>query len=307
LDSAEVTLDPALFAREVSLNMPIRSQYRPSGIAYRWLPMAAALVLACASAQASPWSKVKATAPGPASAIGGAANGCIRGAEALPPRGEGFVSIRRHRNRFYGHPETIGLIRDLGAAVAARTGQTMMVGDLSQPRGGLMSSSHRSHQNGLDADIWFRLTTEPERAEHAHPEELDPASMVGSNGLSVNGRWGAQQRFLLKSAADDPRVDRIFVNPAIKRELCGSEGGDRAWLRKLRAWWGHDAHFHVRLKCPSGSHDCQGQAPVPTGEGCGEELGWWFSAEARAPQKKAAKPRPRPAPPAACQALLQGF
>jgi penicillin-insensitive murein endopeptidase len=283
------------------------SQHPSSGPSLPVALVAAALLLAGASAQASPWSKVKATAPGPASAIGGAANGCIRGAEVLPAQGEGFVSIRRHRNRFYGHPQTVNLIRDLGAAVAVRTGRSMMVGDLSQPRGGLMSSSHRSHQNGLDADIWFRLTAEPHRAERAHPEERDPRSMVQADGFSVSDEWGEQQRFLLRSAAQDPRVDRIFVNPAIKRTLCDSERGDRAWLRKLRAWWGHDAHFHVRLRCPADSPDCQRQAPLPAGEGCGSELDWWFSAEARSPKKKAAKPRPRPAPPAACQALLQGY
>jgi penicillin-insensitive murein endopeptidase len=259
-----------------------------------------------AAAQASPWSKVKATAPGPATSIGGAANGCIRGAESLPARGEGFVSIRRHRNRFYGHPQTIDLIEGIGAAVARRTGEHVMVGDLSQPRGGLMSSSHRSHQNGLDVDIWFRLIARPGRADREHPEERDPPSMVRRDGLSVSEDWGRHQRFLLKTAAGDARVDRIFVNPAIKRALCDSETGDRTWLRKLRAWWGHDAHFHVRLKCPADSPDCKGQAAVPAGEGCGRELDWWFSAEARSPSKKASKARPRPAQPAACQALLQG-
>jgi penicillin-insensitive murein endopeptidase len=221
--------------------------------------------------------------------------------------GDGYVSIRRHRNRYYGHPLTIDLVRDLGAALGRRTDSYMMVGDLSQPRGGRMSSSHRSHQNGLDVDIWFRLTDSPDTAEKTHPEERDPPSMVKPNGLSVNGNWGEHQRFLLKTAATDPRVDRIFVNPAIKRSLCRSEAGERKWLGKLRAWWGHDAHFHVRLKCPRGSPDCKRQAPVPAGDGCGAELSWWFSAEARAPKKKSSKPKPRPAAPAACQALLSGY
>jgi penicillin-insensitive murein endopeptidase len=295
-----------LFKREVYFNVIRRLQHRPSGISYRWLSLTAALLLACASAQASPWARVKATAPGSASSIGGASNGCIRGAQTLPARGEGFVSIRRHRNRYYGHPQVIDLIHDLGATVAERTGRTMMVGDLSQPRGGLMSSSHRSHQNGLDADIWFRLTTRPERAEGDHPEERDPPSMVRSDGRTMSDLWGEDQRLLIKTAAADPRVDRIFVNPAIKRALCESEGGDRGWLHKLRAWWGHDAHFHIRLKCPKGSPECQSQAPVPAGEGCGSQLDWWFSAEARSP-KKSSKARTRPAPPAACQALLKGF
>jgi penicillin-insensitive murein endopeptidase len=256
---------------------------------------------------ASPWSRVKATAPGPAKAIGGAANGCIAGAEVLPASGEGYVSIRRARNRYYGHPHTVTLVEELGTALARRSERLMLVGDLSQPRGGLMSSSHRSHQNGLDVDIWFRLATSPGSGDRDHPEERDPRSMVAPDGASLSQDWGNEQRFLLKTAAEHPRVDRIFVNPAIKRDLCESERGDRAWLRKLRPWWGHDAHFHVRLRCPSGSPDCEPQSPVPAGDGCGRDLAWWFTAEARSPAKKSDTPRSRPEPPAACRALLRGF
>ncbi len=40
--------------------------------------------------------------------------------------------------------------------------------------------------------------------------------------------------------------------------------------------WGHDYHFHVRIKCPEGEADCKPQDPVPEGDGCGHELDWWF-------------------------------
>jgi penicillin-insensitive murein endopeptidase len=260
------------------------------------------------AAQASPWSKVKSTAPGPAAAIGGPSNGCIAGAEALTDAGTGFVSIRRHRNRYYGHPETVRLVRDLGWALNRRTKNLMMVGDLSQPRGGLMSSMHRSHQNGMDVDIWFSLTKSARSAEKKHPEQRDPVSMVAPSGNELNENWGEHQRFLLKTAAEDPRVDRIMVNPAIKRALCRSESGSRKWLRKLRPWWGHDAHFHVRLKCPKGSSRCKQQAPVPAGDGCDKTLAWWFSDEARTPSKKSSKKKKaRPSAPAVCRALLSGI
>jgi penicillin-insensitive murein endopeptidase len=270
-----------------------------------------ALVLAMpgvpSAAGASSWSKVKATAPGPARAIGGAANGCIAGADMLPATGEGYVNIRRSRNRYYGHPNTVALIEELGTAQARRSDRLIMVGDLSQPRGGLMSSSHRSHQNGLDADIWFRLATSAGSAERDHPEEHDPRSMVAADGFSLSADWGEEQRLLLKSAAENPRVERIFVNAAIKRGLCQSERGDRAWLHKLRPWWGHDAHFHVRIACPKGSPDCEPQAPIPAGDGCGKELAWWFTPEARTPAKKSGKPKAPPPMPQACRALLQGY
>jgi penicillin-insensitive murein endopeptidase len=263
----------------------------------------AAVVIAAAGAAETPWSRIDTVASGRPTAIGGPSNGCIRGADALPASGRGFVSIRRHRNRFYGHPETLRLIRDLGAEMQRRNGRLIMIGDLSQPRGGRMSSSHVSHQNGLDADIWLTLADSPEQAWRSTPEDRDPPSMLGRHGLQPSEGWGPDQVFLVRSAAEDPAVDRILVNPGIKRALCRSEG-DASWLRKLRPWWGHDAHMHVRLKCPPGNGDCIQQAPIPMGSGCGSELAWWFSLEAQSPRSSSSKPKPRPAPPAACRAML---
>ncbi len=262
------------------------------------------MVLALApAAQASPWAEVRAVSPGPPAAIGEAANGCLAGAVSLPVHGEGFVQIRRERLRHFGHPVTLAFVMDLGADQAQRTGRYVMIGDLSQPRGGLMSSSHRSHQNGLDLDIWFQFADSPSQAQRAYPESRSPPSMVRADGLAVNGFWGQEQRLLLKHAAEDARVERIFVNPAIKQALCESETGDRHWLRKLRPWRGHDAHFHVRLKCPQDSPACEAQSPIGAGEGCGAELAWWFTEEARKP-KRGGGAKPIPPMPAACRALL---
>ncbi len=254
-------------------------------------------------ALASSWTEVRSVSPGPPEAIGEAANGCLAGAASLPAQGEGFVQIRRERLRHYGHPLTLAFVRDLGADQAQRTGRFVMIGDLSQPRGGLMSSAHRSHQNGLDLDIWFQLADSPAQANRAYPEAEAPPTMVRSDGLAVNGLWGQEQRHLLKLAAEDARVERIFVNPAIKQALCDSETSDRRWLRKIRPWRGHDAHFHVRLKCPNDSPACQDQSPIPPGEGCGTELAWWFTEEALKP-KKGGGAKPFPPMPAACRALL---
>ncbi|MCB2262050.1 MAG: penicillin-insensitive murein endopeptidase [Candidatus Thiosymbion ectosymbiont of Robbea hypermnestra] len=256
--------------------------------------------------QASPWARVATTAAGPAAVIGGPANGCVAGAQALPATGTGFVSIRRHRNRYYGHPDTIRLVWDLGKALSRHTGGLMMVGDLSQPRGGPMSSMHRSHQNGMDVDIWFRLATSARSANDQHPEHRDPASMVAPGGHTLNQDWGEPQRLLLKTSAEHPRVDRVIVNPVIKRALCRTEQGDRGWLRKLRPWWGHDAHVHIRLKCPRTSPYCRQQPPPPAGDGCDQSLAWWFSEEAKRPAKKSKKKKAKPPLPAACTALLSG-
>lgn len=272
----------------------------------RPLLIAIVTLLLIGPAAATSWSKVRAPSSGPISVIGGPSNGCVAGADALPETGPGYVSIRRHRNRFYGHPELLDLIGDLGRKMSRSAEKYVMIGDLSQPRGGRMPSSHRSHQNGLDVDVWFTLAASPQAAWSNTPENRDPKSMVAPGGDSTNGRWTRLQHALLKEAAQDRRVDRIFVNPAIKRTLCRTATTDRGWLRKLRPWWGHDAHFHVRLKCPEDSPKCRQQASVPAGDGCDKSLAWWFSDEARNPKKRKSKPKLKPTPPAACRALLTG-
>jgi penicillin-insensitive murein DD-endopeptidase len=281
----------------------------PGGGANRTMPfllwLAAGLLIAVPAGHADPWSKVRLPSSGPPSAIGAAANGCLGGAAALPAQGPGYVSIRRERNRYYGHPVLLHLIEDIARAVQRHTGEVMMVGDLSQPRGGLMSSYHRSHQNGLDVDIWFRLEPSAATARRDTSDSSDPPSMVAGDGEHLTPAWGPNQRFLLMTTARDPRVDRIFVNPAIKRDLCESETGNRSWLRKLRPWWGHAAHFHVRIKCPAGSPDCDAQAPVPPGDGCGKQLAWWFTDEARHPKESTGRRR-EPVMPRACRAVLAG-
>ncbi len=253
---------------------------------------------------ATPWAEARWPSQGPTQVIGSVSNGCIGGADALPESGIGYVSVRRYRNRYYGHPELIRFIQEMGRAQQRHHDLSMMVGDLSQPRGGRMSSSHRSHQNGLDVDIWFTLAASPAAARRLMDHGADPQSMVLAGGLFVSSQWGEDQRFLIETAARHPSVERLFVNPAIKRALCQSTDGDRGWLRKVRPWRGHDAHFHVRLACPPGSPQCDAQAPPPPGDGCGSELAWWFSDEARKPIKKR-QTAPEPAPPAACRAVLQ--
>nr|WP_242482382.1 penicillin-insensitive murein endopeptidase [Thiocystis violacea] len=257
------------------------------------------------SVSATPWSEVRRPSSGMTEVIGGASNGCIAGAQTLPATGPGYVSVRRYRNRYYGHPELLSFIDDLGRSQARRGNGVLMVGDLSQPRGGRMSSSHRSHQNGLDVDIWFTLASSPAEANRLMGNRPDPQSMVAPGGRSVSRFWGPDQQALIESAARHPKVDRIFVNAAIKQALCQSATGERSWLRKVRPWWKHDAHFHVRLVCPPGSTQCKAQSPVPAGDGCGQELAWWLSDEALKPSKKGGGKPSTPSTPAACAAVLK--
>lgn len=276
---------------------------RSSGRGWLVPTLALSLLLPWSVAGASTWSQVTTPTPGPTRAIGGVANGCIGGAAALPAQGPGYVSVRRERNRYYGHPDLVALIETLGREIARWPEQPglLMVGDLSQPRGGLMSTLHRSHQNGLDVDLWFSFAADAAQAARLTGAG-NPPSMVSADGRRANAHWGAAQQRLMEAAARHPRVERLFVHAAIKRALCDRVGGDRAWLRKVRPWRGHDAHVHVRLHCPGDSPSCEVQAPIPAGDGCGSDLDWWFTAEARQPLPRAGGEEP--APPVACLDLL---
>jgi penicillin-insensitive murein endopeptidase len=234
-------------------------------------------LLLVATAHASPptpWSLVRTPAPGPARAIGGYGAGCITGAVALPVSGAGFRVVRPERLRVFGHPLLIGLIEDLGRALNGLHLRPLAVGDLGQPRGGPAPSGHASHQTGLDVDLWF-----------LPPQRDKGVSMVDAALKRPAAIFTDAAARLIELVAKDPRVERLFLNPVLKRALCDQARGDRAWLRKVRPWWGHDDHFHVRLACPTDSPECEAQAPLPPGDGC-DALAWWFDAAAQAERGK---------------------
>ncbi|MGD1923748.1 MAG: penicillin-insensitive murein endopeptidase [Paracoccaceae bacterium] len=246
---------------------------------------------------------------GPAS-HGSYAKGCLAGAEELPETAPGWQAMRLSRNRNWGHPSTIRFVERLSAQVRQIGWAGLYVGDISQPRGGPMRSGHRSHQIGLDADIWLKP---PIGRTLSRAERERISSDVVVSGDSVNAKWTPTHHQVLKAAASDPAVARIFVHAAIKQELCWAEpkGTDRSWLRKIRPWYGHNAHFHVRLTCPVGEIGCVNQAPIPAGDGCDATLAWWFSDEAKNPKPKpGVKKKPRRAIrmadlPLACESVLQ--
>ncbi len=203
-------------------------------------------------------------------------HGCVAGAEALPIDGPTWQVMRLSRNRNWGHPQLIKLLERLSAKAAKQGWPGLLVGDMSQPRGGPMVTGHTSHQIGLDADIW--LTPMPDRTlTREEREEMSATMVVAPSRTDVDPQvWTPAHAAVIKAAAEDPEVERVFVNAAIKKSLCRETGNDRAWLAKVRPWYGHDYHFHIRLACPSGSPDCKPQDPAPTGDGCGQALDWWF-------------------------------
>jgi len=246
------------------------------------------------------WANAAEPLPGPAAPIGFYTAGCLQGAEALALDGTGYAVMRPSRHRFYGHPALVSYLTDLAARTYADNRTLLLIGDLGLPRGGPMLTGHDSHQNGLDADIWFM--TRANRPTADEREALTAQSFV-TGRKRLRSTWGPAQARLLAAAADNAKINRIFVSPPIKRYMCRTFP-TAPWLYRLRGWWGHDDHFHVRLKCPDGHPLCTEQAALdPANNGCGADLDWWFSKEAdREWARLAASTEPRSFPqlPAAC-------
>jgi penicillin-insensitive murein endopeptidase len=242
--------------------------------------------------------------------IGTYVRGCLAGGVALPINGRTWQVMRLSRNRNWGHPDLIKFLERLADKVPKVAGWAgLLVGDIAQPRGAPMLTGHTSHQIGLDADIW--LTPMPiHELSREEREEMSALDMVAADKRDVDpDKWTPKHGAVIKAAAQDPAVERIFVNAAIKKALCREAGHDRGWLSKVRPWWGHNYHFHVRMACPDDSPDCHGQPPVNAGDGCGAELAYWFKDSVLHPKPSPPSP-PRPPikvadlPPACRQVLM---
>jgi penicillin-insensitive murein endopeptidase len=254
--------------------------------------------LAAAAITAEPRAKElfgakKLPAVAAAQSFGFYSKGCFSGGVALPMDGSNWEVMRPSRNRRWGHPAMIALIEKLSRDAAADGWPGLLIGDISQPRGGPMLTGHASHQIGLDADIW--LTPMPDRKlTTAERENISATLMVDDKTHLVKDRlWKPMHTQLLKRAASYPEVERILVNPGIKKKLCDTVTGDRSWLRKVRPFWGHDYHFHIRIGCQPGSPNCKGQEATPDDDGCGKPLAWWFTEEPWRPNKNPDAPKAR--------------
>ncbi len=244
--------------------------------------------------------------------IGFYSKGCMAGAVAIPVDGPHWQVMRLSRNRRWGHPELIRTIESLAVKAKQDGWNGLMVGDISQPRGGPMLTGHASHQIGLDADLWF-MPMPDRRLSYQEREELSAVSVLkaGSNYVD-DRRWTKAHEKLLKHAATFGDVERILVHPGVKKKLCDTVKGDRAWLAKVRPFYGHHYHFHIRLACQEGSPACKKQAAVAKGEGCDASLDWWFKV-ALAPKKSKKNDDPEKPPrplmvsqlPADCASILK--
>lgn len=245
-------------------------------------------------------------APGPARIIGTDAAGCIAGAVRLPDTAPGLQTIRLSRSTFWGHPDVIAGLEQIAIRARQAGLPDLYMNDISAPRGGPLAGIHASHQRGIDADIWLDVAAPHPVLPLAAREALEPPSLVRPDGRAIDpARWRPEHITLIRIAATQPGVDRVLVNPAIKRQLCETVTGDRSWLRRVRPWYGHASHMHLHFACPQGQPDCKDMAPPPPGDSCDASLQWWFDQMDRPapPAAPAAPPKPVVLP-AACRAIM---
>jgi penicillin-insensitive murein DD-endopeptidase len=254
--------------------------------------------------------KLRPTA-GPAYSIGSYVKGCLTGAVPMPITGDTWQVMRLSRNRNWGHPDMIALLKRLSVKVHQDAGWPgILVGDIGQPRGGPALSGHASHQLGIDADVW--LTPMPDHLlSREEREEMSATMMVRDDRLDIDPKvWTPTHWMVLRDAAQEPAVQRIFVNAAIKKALCRDARGDRSWLGKIRPWYGHDYHFHIRMRCPAGDKACKGQPDQGGGDGCSaSDLAYWFTDSIIHPEPSKEPPKPAHGVtlaqmPAACRQVL---
>jgi penicillin-insensitive murein endopeptidase len=256
------------------------------------------------------FAQKKLPSAGKSMAIGYYPRGCLSGGVELPVDGPTWQVMRLSRNRNWGHPELVKFLERFAPLAAKATGWNgILVGDMAQPRGGPLPYGHASHQVGLDVDIWF-MPMPDHRLTEKERETISATSLVADDWKHVNPKtWTQADAAFIRTAAEQPEVERVFINAAIKKKLCEMQGKHHpAWMDKVRPWYLHHDHIHVRLKCPAGSPQCRSQPPVPGTDGCDKSLDYWFSDRVLHP-----KPPKHPKPkkhlmladlPAACKAVL---
>jgi penicillin-insensitive murein DD-endopeptidase len=167
--------------------------------------------------------------------------------------------MRLSRNRNWGHPETIAFIERLSREAARQPGWNgLYIGDISQPRGGPMLTGHASHQIGLDADIWMLPATNL-RLSRAERESISSISLRGPRAPMSTATGPARITRSSRRRGQRPRRGAHLRLSRRQGADVQRRAGNRAYLRKIRPWWGHHYHFHVRLACPRGARGCVDQ------------------------------------------------
>ena len=194
--------------------------------------------------------------------------------------GRDWEVMRLSRNRNWGTPELVAFIEHFAEDARRFEGWPgLLVGDMSptarrpdadRPR---QPSGRPRCRSLVLAECRAKVLSRQERentSAHLARHRTTSARSIPPPGATITN-------MLLKRAASFGEVERIFVHPAIKQKLCqlSAKDLDRSWLAKIRPFWGHNDHFHVRIKCPEGMASCKTQAPVTGDIGCGKQVANW--------------------------------
>jgi murein endopeptidase len=170
----------------------------------------------------------------PSRAVGQPWQGHLRNGMLLPASGPGWVTWDPIRKRLVNRPwrrwgtdRLVATVTNVVGDYARRHPQAppILIGDLSRPHGGDFGPrfgglGHISHQNGLDADVYYpRRDGRLRRA--AQPEQVDRKAAQALTDAFV--RAGAEY---------------VFVGPSLHLH------GPRDTVEVLAH---HDDHLHVRL------------------------------------------------------------
>ena len=205
--------------------------------------------------------------------IGYYSSGSLTNGVGLPDSGPGYMKLFLQRHRAWGTQEMITMIIRSAADMNKLFPDMdrLQVGDISQEGGGDVSDLHSSHQNGQDVDLtYYRKNQIEQPINHVNGFS---EQMVINNRLSKNFDTARNWEFI-KRLHQNGDVQRIFVDPVIKKEFCRFARTKNELirhdeiLRSLRTLENHADHMHVRLRCPPQARVCVSQEDPPAGTGC---------------------------------------
>ncbi len=210
-------------------------------------------------------------------AIGHAASGSLRNASSLLEKvselgNRGRIHLpRQDRKSYFGTYELVQLISVMAKKLFSLSPNTpMWIHDLSGSKGRIPGTSHKSHANGTDADIAYILSDD---SGASHFRNIVNGGRA--RDLDISTQWK-----MFKYTVSTGWVDRIFVDPAVKREMCQftstlqESGIEREWtkvtLKRLIHRYtsgplvtGHNNHFHMRIACSSVQRLCRNMVDPP--------------------------------------------
>ena len=197
---------------------------------------------------------------------------------ALPINGQTWQVMRLSRNRNWGHPTLVEFLEQLG-----REGHQ---GRLARAAG----RRHVAAARRPDADRPCQPSGRPRRRHLADADARPRADAARARG-NVGHHGGrprtartsirrSGRRRMPRSSRRRPRTRRSSASSSMRRSRRRSAARPAPiapGCARCGRYWGHDYHFHIRMRCPADSPDCKPQEPVPAGDGCGKELDWWFT------------------------------